>query len=100
MIEFYLKKRKNLVGLVLIVDAKRRWSKEESQILHWTECFSLPLLLVVSKIDRLNQKEKAAAKRHFGALELTLPSVWLSVRTGQGISELERSIFENFVRTC
>jgi GTP-binding protein len=54
MIEKYLTVRKNLHGVVLILDIRRTPSTEDVRLLDWLRKFSIPPLLVVTKCDKVS----------------------------------------------
>ncbi len=57
----YLEMRRALQGLVLVVDCRHPLKAEERDIVHWCEAADLPLLLLLNKMDKLNQRERAKA---------------------------------------
>ncbi|MFN3603656.1 MAG: ribosome biogenesis GTP-binding protein YihA/YsxC [Leptonema sp. (in: bacteria)] len=58
LLDEYLEKSKKLALLILIVDAKRKLEEEEKSILAYCKDFNKDFLIVKSKWDRFNQKEK------------------------------------------
>jgi GTP-binding protein len=59
MIEQYLSMRKNLYGLILLIDIRRDPKKEEFDLLNWLESHKMPCLIVLTKADKLsNTKQK------------------------------------------
>lgn len=64
MVERYLSSRKNLLGLILLVDIRRDPQKEEFDLIHWLESNELPHLVILTKSDKLSktkQKKRLAA---------------------------------------
>lgn len=57
----YLEMRAALQGLVLVVDSRHPLKTEERDIARWCEAADLPLLLLLNKADKLNQRERARA---------------------------------------
>lgn len=57
----YLEMRRALKGLVLVVDSRHPLKVEELDIVRWCEAAQLPLLLLLNKMDKLNQRERAKA---------------------------------------
>lgn len=55
----YLEMRRALKGLVLVVDSRHPLKVEELDIVRWCEAADLPLLLLLNKMDKLNQRERA-----------------------------------------
>jgi GTP-binding protein len=61
LLEQYLTKRECLAGLVMIMDARRPLTDLDWQMLEWFGPRGLPIHLVLTKSDKLNRSEKAAA---------------------------------------
>jgi GTP-binding protein len=64
LLEQYLTRRENLVGLVLIMDARRPLTELDWQMLEWFGPRGLPIHLVLTKADKLTRSAQAAALRH------------------------------------
>jgi len=59
MMETYLSKRRNLRGVVLILDIRRTPVEEDLQMLAWLRAYSVPPVLVVTKCDKVSKNERA-----------------------------------------
>jgi len=59
MMETYLSKRRNLRGVVLILDIRRTPVEEDLQMLNWLRAFSIPPIIVVTKCDKVSKNERA-----------------------------------------
>ena len=59
MMETYLSKRRNLRGVVLILDIRRVPVEEDLQMLAWLRAFSIAPIIVVTKCDKLSKNERA-----------------------------------------
>jgi GTP-binding protein len=57
MIEPYLSKRKNLIGLTVVMDVRRDWSLDEENLIDWLEPRQLPVVIVLTKADKLNRSD-------------------------------------------
>ena len=57
----YLETRRALTGLVLVVDSRHALKAEEHDIVHWCDAADLPLLMLLNKSDKLNQRDRAKA---------------------------------------
>jgi GTP-binding protein len=55
-----LRERSSLVGLVLIVDARRGFRAEDEELLTWVDPAQRSIHVLLSKVDKLNQAERAA----------------------------------------
>lgn len=58
MIGAYLKERPSLI--LFLVDARRIPSEEDLQMHAWIQASGLPVILVLTKVDKLNQGERIA----------------------------------------
>lgn len=70
MMETYFTCRSNVVGAVLVMDIRRKWQEEEEQIHNWLQALNIPLLVALSKTDKLNRRDRERKMREFKALEL------------------------------
>jgi GTP-binding protein len=59
MMETYLSKRRNLRGVVLILDIRRTPTEDDLQMLKWLRAYSIPPILVVTKCDKVSKNERA-----------------------------------------
>lgn len=59
MMETYLAKRKNLRGVVLILDIRRVPNEDDLQMLGWLRAYSIPPIIVITKCDKLSKNERA-----------------------------------------
>ncbi len=59
MMEAYFATRENLRGVVLILDIRRTPVAEDRQMLQWLETYNIPVLLVVTKCDKVSRNERA-----------------------------------------
>jgi GTP-binding protein len=55
LIENYLQKRKNLCGVVIIVDIRHPANEKDIQAVKWVSSFQKPFLLVATKSDKLSK---------------------------------------------
>lgn len=62
-IEVYLKDRENLVLCYVLFDLKRGLMDSDFDLLEWLEHNGVPFALVATKVDKLNQKDRAKALR-------------------------------------
>jgi GTP-binding protein len=97
-IEPYLLGRKNLVLCVLLLDARRGWMESDLQLKEWLEFHLRPYLVVATKVDKLNQRERNASqkeiRRHYPAGDL----IWFSGLNGQGVKEIWQAIWKTTAR--
>ncbi len=97
IVENYFALRADVVCLILILDIRRKWSEDEEMLREYASLIDRPLIVVASKIDKLNQSEKHSYTK---ALQKSLdgaPYFLVSSSTGQGIKELDEAIYRNYV---
>jgi len=56
-----LPKRACITGLVLIVDIRRGIKDQDEQLLNWADAAGWPIHVLLTKADKLNQRDRAAA---------------------------------------
>ncbi|MDJ0787882.1 MAG: ribosome biogenesis GTP-binding protein YihA/YsxC [Myxococcota bacterium] len=94
MIESYLGAREELRAAVLLQDVRRDFSEDEELLVAWLAERSIPVLVALTKVDKLNQKQRAARLR---ALRGALPvqaDWWIetSATKGRGLDLLWRRL--------
>jgi len=89
MVEGYINNRKNLKGLILIMDIRRKWSDDEQMILEWCQQRGLPLIVVLNKIDKVGQSERTLNKRAVVKTIDTGSVFEVSCKSGRGIEPLK-----------
>ncbi len=68
----YLSNRKNLVGAVLLLDARRIPNQDDVDVYDILIENKIPFFIVATKYDKLNQSERSLLERNFQN-ELSLP---------------------------
>lgn len=91
LLEKYLTGSRHLSGLILLLDCRRDLTEEDMQLAAWLANRSLPVLVVVTKSDKLshdkiNRKVKEVESR------LRVEAIAFSSLTGAGRKELLSSI--------
>lgn len=61
LLERYLTQRENLVGLVLIMDARRPFTELDRQMVGWFAITGKPIHCLLTKADKLTRSEQAKA---------------------------------------
>lgn len=99
MIESYLLNRENLKAAVQLIDIRHAPSNEDVQMHDWLKHYKLPIILAVTKSDKI---PRGKWQKHTRLICETLkplpdtPLVIFSAETGQGKDELW-SILEQYV---
>lgn len=86
----YLTARRNLVALVMLVDARRGPADEERELAAMVARRGIDLIVVATKCDKLRAAERAAVPRLFASL--TLKPILSTARDGEGIDQLRRRL--------
>ena len=88
----YLLERKVLKLCVVLLDARRGWMATDLQLKEWLEYHERAYVVVATKVDKLNQKERhqsqVAIRQHCTSEDL----IWFSAVNGQGVKELWQAI--------
>lgn len=63
LLEGYLTMRPNLIGLVLIMDARRPFTDLDRKMIGWFAPTGRPIHVLLTKADKLTKQEQAAALR-------------------------------------
>ena len=95
MIETYLKTSPSLIGLILVIDIRRNWSEDETQLLEWINQQTQPknVMLVLNKSDKLKNLAQNLQK-HKIQIESQIDDVFIvSCNKNQGIKELQKHIY-------
>ena len=101
LIEHFLSGNELLEGLVLLLDARRGVQAADRQLLEYLGANDIPVLVALTKIDKLNRSGQARAVSGVQR-ELGLPSdqvLATSARTGQGVETLQKSLLALFEST-
>jgi len=90
MIENYLRNRKQLRGVIQLVDIRHPPSKLDIMMLNWLREYNLPTLVVATKADKIPRGKK---KKHITDISKTLniednPPLCFSAESGEGVEEL------------
>lgn len=94
VIDAYLRERTVLALSVLLVDARRAWMESDLQLKEWLEHHGRPYLVVATKVDKLNQKEKSASQKAFREHYPEGDLIWFSGPKGQGVKEIWQAIWK------
>jgi GTP-binding protein len=94
LVESYLEGRSSLRVAVLLQDLRRDASDDEELLIDWLEARKIPLLVALTKADKLKPMRRAARVRTLRA-QLGLPAARVlptSAEKGLGIKDLRRAL--------
>ncbi len=100
MIMTYFKERACIGGLLLIADVRREWSPHEEMICGMAHSYQIPVLGVLTKIDKLGRSEldkaiQARSKESGRGKNFFRP---ISSLKKTGMEDLEKEIFEAWIK--
>ena len=97
LVAAYLTGRQSLRGLVLIADARRALTPLDEQLVQWYATSRGPLLVLLTKADKLTQRESAAtlkkAKAQLAAIYPTARPQLFSAVDGTGVHPAQSIVF-------
>ena len=64
MMESYFDQNNELKLVLILLDARRELSNDDQEIISFVKESNVPFFLVITKLDKVNQKEKAALNKH------------------------------------
>lgn len=97
MIEAYLSERVCLAGLVLVMDIRRKWTKEELILVQFVHNHGRPVAIALTKTDKISKIEvqKAVAKHK---KDSKINHIFVISNTKKtGYQELENHIYKNWI---
>lgn len=86
----YLERRRGLVALAMLIDARRGPEDEEVELAQIARRRGLELIVVATKSDKLGRSRRASSARKFEPLGVE--PLWCSAVDGEGIEALRRRI--------
>jgi GTP-binding protein len=96
LIESYLERRANLRLILLLNDIRRSPAGEERDLVEWAAQLELPMLLVLTKADKLNKSERhVALQQARKLLKLDTPPLAVSTRDSASIEALRSRLVEH-----
>jgi GTP-binding protein len=92
MIQDYLETRADLLGLMILIDSRHEPTKDDQAMYEYAQYLNLPLLIVLTKVDKLKKNAANRAKQQLGrTLDLSADNVTVqtfSAVTGEGRTEV------------
>ncbi|MBI5252181.1 MAG: YihA family ribosome biogenesis GTP-binding protein [Desulfomonile tiedjei] len=93
MVESYIEGRKQLGGVVVIVDARRPPTESDLTLIHYLQAYDKPLIIAATKADKLNRREMAEQGGVIRAVVgEKVPVIIFSSQNGLGKNELWKEI--------
>lgn len=98
MIEAYLAERDCLSVVLLVMDCRRDWSKDEAMLKSYLDRVGLPLVVVLTKVDKLSKNEAAQRLKIIKEQAAVSHIYMTSAIKNLGVDELEESVFNTFIK--
>lgn len=95
LIDGYLQRGEDLLGVILLIDSRRGIMDSDRQLMGYLSDLELPTLYVLTKVDKLNRAQRKAVVLAVRE-ELKAPEdqvLGTSARTGEGIESLVETVF-------
>jgi len=98
LVETYLKSRKELRLVVLLVDARHKPTEQDLQLVGWLRHYRIPSIAVVTKIDKVSRSKR---QKHIREILSCLEdyegrAILFSATTGEG----KALVWEEIMRAC
>lgn len=88
MLEGYLKSRETLKKVFLLVDYKVGPTNDDLVMYDYLKHFDLDLVIVATKVDKLNQKERSASNKRFKEHFINEKVILTSAQKNIGLKEI------------
>ena len=93
MMESYFDSNKELKLVLVLLDARREISQDDQEIIDYVKESGYPYFVVITKIDKVNQKEKAALNKRLKAQSFASECVfYTSSLSNDGLNLLKKGI--------
>jgi GTP-binding protein len=92
LMDHYLRRRRELVALVMLIDARRGPEQEEADLAALAHERGLALIVVATKCDKLRRSERAAALARFAPLGVE--PILCSALSKEGLDDLRKRILK------
>ena len=93
MMSSYFDNNSDLRLVLILLDARRELSEEDLEIVEYVKENSIPFALVITKYDKVNQKEKSALNRYLKEMGLASEQVfYTSILKNDSLSLLKTGI--------
>ena len=93
MMESYFDNNKELKLVLVLLDARREISQDDQEIIDFVKDSGYPYFVVITKIDKVNQKEKAALNKRLKKQSFNAECVfYTSSLSNDGLNLLKKGI--------
>ena len=93
MMESYFDNNKELKLVLILLDARRELSQDDQEIIDYVKESNVSYFIVVTKYDKVNQKEKAALNKHLNNEGFSKEQIYFtSSLNNDGLNLLKKGI--------
>ena len=93
MMESYFDNNNELKLVLILLDARRDISQDDQEIIDYVKESAYPFFIVITKVDKVNQKEKAALSKRLKAQSFAPECVfYTSSLDNEGLNQLKKGI--------
>ena len=93
MMEAYFIDNKELKLVLLLLDSRREINDNDLEILEYVQQENIPYFLVVTKLDKVNQSEKAKLNKHLNTMQIPTNNVfYTSINNIRSLDNLKSAI--------
>ena len=93
MMDSYFSNNRELKIVLVLLDARREISNDDQEIIDYIKESGFPYFIVITKIDKVNQKEKAALNKRLKAQDFAPECVfYTSSLDNEGLNLLKKGI--------
>ena len=93
MMESYFDNNQDLKLVLILLDARRELSINDQEIISFVKESNVPFYLVITKLDKVNQKEKATLNKHLKSVGYLNENVfYTSSLNNDGLNQLKKGI--------
>ena len=78
--------------MLLLLDSRRTFKDNDLEILSYLRQYNIPFVVVVTKMEKINQKEKAALNRHLQEMDITEGIYFTSSNVTRSLESLKNGI--------
>ena len=78
--------------MLLLLDSRRTFKDNDLEILSYLRQYNIPFFVVVTKMEKINQKEKAALNRHLQEMDITEGIYFTSSNVTRSLESLKNGI--------
>ena len=93
MMDSYFENNNDLKLVLILLDSRREISNDDQEIIDYVKESGFPYFIIVTKVDKINQKEKAAMNKRIKEQEFNSECVfYTSSLDNKGLNELKKGI--------